>query len=45
MRVLQKELNHDTNPGKVVDMTRLQLVEITRKKVKKTLAESLQEEN
>ena len=45
MHVLQKELNRDTNPGKVVDMTRLQLVEITRKKVKKTLAESLREEN
>ena len=44
MHVLQKELNRDTNPGKVVDMTRLQLVEITRKKVKKTLAESLQDE-
>lgn len=44
LHVLQKELNHDTNPGKVVDMTRLQLVEITRKKVKKTLAESLRDE-
>lgn len=44
MKVLQKELNHDTNPGTVVDMTKLQLVEITRKKVKKTLLESLQEE-
>lgn len=44
MHFLQKELNQDTNPGNVVDMTRLQLVEITRKKVKKTLAESLKNE-
>lgn len=44
MHFLQKELNRDTNPGKVVDMTKLQLVEITRKKGKKTLAESLRED-
>lgn len=41
MSLLQKEMNLDTNPGNVVDMTRLQLVEITRKKIQKTLAESL----
>lgn len=44
MHFLQKELNRDTNSGKVVDMTKLQLVEITRKKGKKTLAESLRED-
>lgn len=37
---LQQELNKDRNPGKVVDMTKLQLVEVTRKKVRKTLKES-----
>lgn len=41
MKFLQKELNRDSNPGKVIDMTKLQLVEITRKKVRKTLQESL----
>ena len=41
MKYLQEELYLDRNPGKVVDMTKLQLVEITRKKIRKTLAESL----
>lgn len=40
---LQFELNRDPNPGKVVGMTQLQLVEITRKKIHKTLEESLHE--
>lgn len=40
---MQHELNRDSNPGLVVDMTRLQLVEITRKKIRKTLEESLHE--
>ena len=43
MEYLQFELNRDPNPGKVVGMTRLQLVEITRKKIHKTLEESLHE--
>lgn len=38
---LQNELNQDPNPGKVMGMTHLQLVEITRKKIHKTLEESL----
>ena len=41
MKHLQEELYRDRNPGKVVDMTKLQLVEITRKKIGKTLAGSL----
>lgn len=41
MKHLQEELYLDRNPGKVVDMTKLQLVEITRKKIRKTLAGSL----
>ena len=41
MKHLQEELYLDRNPGKVVDMTKLQLVEITRKKIRKTLTESL----
>lgn len=41
---LQKELNRDPNAGIVVGMTRLQLVEITRKKIHKTLEESLRNE-
>ena len=41
MHYLQHELSKDPNPGKVVDMTKLQLVEITRRKSRKTLAESL----
>lgn len=40
---LQKELNKDPNPANVVGMTKLQLVEITRKKIHKTLEESLHE--
>lgn len=38
---LQKELNKDPNPGNVIDITKLQLVEITRKKIRKTLEESI----
>lgn len=41
-RFFQYELNKDTNPGNVVDMTKLQLVEVTRKKGRKTLEETLQ---
>lgn len=41
MSYLQRELNRDPNPGIVVEMTKLQLVEITRKKIRKTLEESL----
>lgn len=37
LKFLQKELNRDSNPGTVVDMTRLQLTEITRKKVRNPL--------
>lgn len=43
MKLLQQELNQDTNPGKVVDITKLQLVEVTRKKITKTLEEQLSE--
>lgn len=39
----QKELNKDQNPGKVVDMTKLQITEVTRKKIRKTLKESFYE--
>lgn len=38
---LQLELKKDPNPGNVIGMTKLQLVEITRKKIRKTLEESL----
>lgn len=41
IQVLRKEFLKDSNPAQVVDITRLQLVEITRKKVRKTLEESL----
>lgn len=41
LRYLQYELNKDSNPGMVVGMTKLQLVEITRKKIRKTLEESI----
>ena len=37
---LQNELNADSNPGNVIDMTKLQLTEITRKKTRKTLREN-----
>lgn len=36
---LQLELKKDPNPGNVIGMTKLQLVEITRKKIRKTLEE------
>ena len=38
---LQLELKKDPNQGNVIGMTKLQLVEITRKKIRKTLEESL----
>ena len=38
---LQLELKKDPHPGNVIGMTKLQLVEITRKKIRKTLEESL----
>lgn len=41
LRYFQYELNKDSNPGIVVDMTKLQLVEVTRKKGRKTLEETL----
>lgn len=41
LKYFQAELNKDSNAGKVIGMTRLQLVEVTRKKVRKTLEESL----
>lgn len=41
LKYFQQELNKDSNPGKVIDMTKLQLVEVTRKKVRRTLEESL----
>ncbi len=41
LRFLRRELSKDSNPGKVVDMTGLQLVEISRKRVRKSLEESL----
>lgn len=41
LRYFQQELHRDSNPGIVVDMTKLQLVEVTRKKGRKTLEESL----
>lgn len=41
LKYFQQELNRDSNPGIVVDMTKLQLVEVTRKKGRKTLEESL----
>ena len=43
LHFLQYELSRDPNPGKIVDMTKLQLVEITRRKIRKTLAESLRD--
>lgn len=41
LHYMQTLLNQDPNPGHIVDMTKLQLVEITRKKIRKTLKESL----
>lgn len=41
LEYLQRELRKDPNPGNVMGMTKLQLVEITRKKIRKTLEESL----
>ena len=43
MQTLQKYLWQDSIKGTVVDMTELNIVEVTRKKVKKSLAEELKE--
>ena len=42
--VLQRYLNEDPVKGNVVDITKLNIVEVTRKKIKKSLAEELAEE-
>ena len=44
MHVLQRYLNEDPVKGNVVDITKLNIVEVTRKKIKKSLAEELAEE-
>ena len=43
MQTLQKYLWQDSIQGTVVDMTELNIVEVTRKKVRKSLAEELKE--
>lgn len=43
MQTLQRYLWQDSIKGTVVDMTELNIVEVTRKKVKKSLAEELKE--
>ena len=43
MQTLQKYLWQDSIKGPVVDMTELNIVEVTRKKVRKSLAEELKE--
>ena len=43
MQTLQKYLWQDSIKGTVVDMTELNIVEVTRKKVRKSLAEELKE--
>ena len=45
MRDLENRLNQDPIKTTLVDMTRLGLVEITRKKVKKSLSEQLGQKN
>lgn len=42
--VLQRYLNEDPVKGNVVDITKLNIVEVIRKKIKKSLAEELAEE-
>ena len=44
MHVLQRYLNEDPVKGNVVDITKLNIVEVTRKKIKKSLAVELAEE-
>lgn len=39
LHVLQKHLRHDPVKAAVIDMTKLKIVEVTRKKIKKSLAE------
>lgn len=39
MQVLRKLVSYDSVPVQIIDMTKLDLVEITRKKIKKSLAE------
>jgi ribonuclease G len=41
--ILEKELSKDYVPAKFVDVTRLELVEITRKKIRKSLGEVIKE--
>ena len=41
VHVIREELKQDTVPAKLVDITRLGLVELTRKKVYKSLRETL----
>ena len=41
MRVFRKELNKDRIPTRLIDITKLGLVEVTRKKVHASLAEQL----
>ena len=43
MQKLRSAVSKDTVPVQVVDMTKLNLVELTRKKVKKTLAEQAEQ--
>lgn len=43
MHVLQRYLNEDPVKGNVVDITKLNIVEVTRKKIKKSLVEELAE--
>lgn len=43
MHFLQSCLNEDPIRGNVVDITKLNIVEVTRKKIRKSLAEELQE--
>lgn len=45
MQALRAAVRTDRVPVQVVDMTKLNLVELTRKKVKKSLAEQLRESN
>ena len=44
MHFLQSCLNEDPIRGNVVDITKLNIVEVTRKKIRKSLAEELQEQ-
>ena len=43
MRHLSEMLEKDRIPTKVIDMTALNLVEITRKKIRKPLAEQMKQ--